>query len=184
MTLTFGTHEASLFKVFPVQKSIGDRIWPCCKIGQGQLRVFIWTNLVVLEHSMLHTKFQGHRPFGSGKEDFFKVFTIYGHGGHLGHVNVWTNFCSPIPRRLHMKFGFNRPSGFRGEDVLKSCHTHIHTFVHYNQDNTNISNPSLAHVCKGQTDRWDTDWCFLLFSFKCVFSNCSNRCRMITGTRG
>ena len=37
---------------------------------------------------MLHTKFQGHRPFGSG-EDFFKVFTIYGHGGHLGHV-TWT----------------------------------------------------------------------------------------------
>ena len=34
---------------------------------------------------MLHTKFQGHRPFGSG-EDFFKVFTIYGLGGHLGHV--------------------------------------------------------------------------------------------------
>ena len=35
---------------------------------------------------MLHTKFQGHQPFGSGEEDFFKVFTIYGHGGHLGHV--------------------------------------------------------------------------------------------------
>ena len=34
---------------------------------------------------MLNTKFQGHRPFGSGEEDFFKVFTIYGHGGHLGH---------------------------------------------------------------------------------------------------
>ena len=29
---------------------------------------------------MLHTKFQGHRPFGSGEEDSFKVFTIYGHG--------------------------------------------------------------------------------------------------------
>ena len=35
---------------------------------------------------MLHTKFQGHRPFGSREEDFLKVFTIYGHGGHLGHV--------------------------------------------------------------------------------------------------
>ena len=34
---------------------------------------------------MLHTNFQGHRPFGSGK-DFLKDFTIYGHGGHLGHV--------------------------------------------------------------------------------------------------
>ena len=38
---------------------------------------------------MLHTKFQGHRPFGSGEEDFFKVFTIYGHEGHRGHV-TWT----------------------------------------------------------------------------------------------
>ena len=44
---------------------------------------------------MLHIKFQGHWPFGSGEEDlllflflsfFFKVFTIYGHGGHLGYV--------------------------------------------------------------------------------------------------
>ena len=38
---------------------------------------------------MLHTKFQGHRPFGSGEEDFFKIFTIYGHGGLLDHV-TWS----------------------------------------------------------------------------------------------
>ena len=68
---------------------------------------------------MLHAKFQDHRTFGSGEEDFFKVFTIYGHGGHLGH-GTWTiyiNFCSPFPRRLHIKFGFDWPSDFRGEDV-------------------------------------------------------------------
>ena len=35
---------------------------------------------------MLHTKFRGNRPAGSGEEDFSRVFTIYGHGGHLGHV--------------------------------------------------------------------------------------------------
>ena len=35
-------------------------------------QVVIWTNLVVHEHPMLPTKFQGHRPFGSGEEDFFK----------------------------------------------------------------------------------------------------------------
>ena len=33
-----------------------DRIWPCCKIRQGQSRVIIWTNLVVLEKPMPHTK--------------------------------------------------------------------------------------------------------------------------------
>ena len=35
---------------------------------------------------MLHTKFQGHRSFGSGEVDFLKFLIIYGHGGHLGHV--------------------------------------------------------------------------------------------------
>ena len=34
---------------------------------------------------MLHTKFRENRPAGSG-EDFCRVFTIYGRGGHLGHV--------------------------------------------------------------------------------------------------
>ena len=33
---------------------------------------------------MLHTKFR--QSAGSREEDFFMVFTIYGHGGHLGHV--------------------------------------------------------------------------------------------------
>ena len=35
---------------------------------------------------MLHTKFRENRPAGSGKEDFLRVLTIYGRGGHLGHV--------------------------------------------------------------------------------------------------
>ena len=35
---------------------------------------------------MLHIKFQGNRSMGSGEEDFLRVFTIYGHGRHLGHV--------------------------------------------------------------------------------------------------
>ena len=32
-----------------------------------------------------HTKFRGNRTAGSG-EDFKTDFTIYGYGGHLGHV--------------------------------------------------------------------------------------------------
>ena len=35
---------------------------------------------------MLHTTFHGNRPTSSGEEDFLMLFTIYGHGGHLGHV--------------------------------------------------------------------------------------------------
>ena len=68
---------------------------------------------------MLHAKFQDHRTSGSGEEVFFKVFTIYGRGGHPGHVTQMprTKFRSPYPRRLRIKFVFDRPSGFREEDV-------------------------------------------------------------------
>ena len=59
---------------------------------------------------MLHTKFRENWLAGSGEEDF----TIYGRGGHLGHVTQMpqTKFRSPYPRRLHIKFGFDRPCGF------------------------------------------------------------------------
>ena len=53
---------------------------------------------------MLHAKIRGNRPAGSGEEDCLRVFTIYGHGGHLGHVTQMprTNFRSPYPRRHHI----------------------------------------------------------------------------------
>ena len=53
-----------------------------------------------------------------GPEKILKGFTIYGHGGHLGHVTQMprTSFRSPYLRRLHIKFGFDRVSVFR-EDV-------------------------------------------------------------------
>ena len=67
---------------------------------------------------MLHSKFRENRPAGSG-EDFWRVCTIYGRHGHLGHVTQMprTNFRSLYPRRLHIKFGFDWPSAFGGEDV-------------------------------------------------------------------
>ena len=42
---------------------------------------------------MLHTKFHENQSTGSGEKDL-KVFTIYGRGGHLGHVTwtIYTNF--------------------------------------------------------------------------------------------
>ena len=60
---------------------------------------------------MLHTKIHGNRPTGSGEV----VFTIYGRGGHLGHV-TWigrSNFRLPYPWMLHIKFHFDWPSSFR-----------------------------------------------------------------------
>ena len=35
---------------------------------------------------MVHIKSQGQRSVCSGEGDFLKVLTIYGHGGHAGHV--------------------------------------------------------------------------------------------------
>ena len=66
---------------------------------------------------MLHTKAQRHWPFGSGEEDL-KGVTIYGRGGHRGHVTQMprTNFRSPDPWRLDMKFGFDWPSDFGEEE--------------------------------------------------------------------
>ena len=54
---------------------------------------------------MLHAKIQDHRTSRVGEKDFLKVFTIYGHGGHLCYVTwtIYINFCSPFPRRLHIK---------------------------------------------------------------------------------
>ena len=37
---------------------------------------------------MLNTKFHSNQPTGSRGEDFWGVFTIYGHGSHLGHVTL------------------------------------------------------------------------------------------------
>ena len=145
MTLTFGTPKAlctrlvdcicqlfiidynnfcrkvHCFNVFPY-KSIGDQIWPCRKTGQCQSRGTIWINLVVLEYSMLHTKFQVHRPFGSREEDFESLL-LYGMAAILimwQLLNHCTHFHSSIPWRLHVKYGFNRFSVFFEEKKFEN----------------------------------------------------------------
>ena len=87
-------------------------------MGQGQPRVIIRTNYGGMKSPMLHAKFRRNRPIASGGEEFLRVFTIYGRGGHLGHVTqvLRINIHSPYPYRLHIKFCFDWPSGFR-EDV-------------------------------------------------------------------
>ena len=68
---------------------------------------------------MPHANFQNHSPSCSGEEDVLKIFAIYSHGGHLGHVTLtfYTKFHSPFLTMLHIKFDFNWPSGFREEDL-------------------------------------------------------------------
>ena len=50
-----------------------------------------------LKSPMLHTKFRRNPPAGSGVEDFLRVFTIYGRGGHLGHVTSIISSDFPFP---------------------------------------------------------------------------------------
>ena len=59
---------------------------------------------------MLHNNFRGNRPASSGEEDFLRVFTIYGHGGHFGHVTsiVSSDFHFLVPESFHTKFGSDR----------------------------------------------------------------------------
>ena len=62
---------------------------------------------------MLHTQFRGNRPASSG-EDFLRVFTIYGRGGHLGHVTsiMFINFHFLVPESFQAKFGSEWLSSF------------------------------------------------------------------------
>ena len=73
---------------------------------------------------MLHTKFRGNRPASSGEENFLRVFTIYWHGGHLGHVTsiISANNYFLVFRSLHLKFGYKWPTGFREKHVLIFIH--------------------------------------------------------------
>ena len=69
---------------------------------------------------MLPTKFQGLQAIGSGEEDFSKVFTIYGHGGHVGHVTqlIYINIHSHAPSSFHMNFGSKSLNCFSEKQVL------------------------------------------------------------------
>ena len=116
MTLTLGTNKSS-----------------CCgkegHVNPGSSFEQTWQNLST---RCCIPSFNAIRLLVAEKKIFY-VFTIYGHGGHIGRVpwNIWTNFRFPIPWRLHMTFCFNRPSGFRKEDVWKCWHTYVRTTEAY-----------------------------------------------------
>ena len=59
-------------------------------------------------------KFTNLNALGSKFDDFLRVFTIYGHVGHLGHVTrtICLYFGQLIKSSLHMKFEFDWPNIF------------------------------------------------------------------------
>ena len=68
---------------------------------------------------MLHAKFQDHRTSGSG-EEYFKSFTIYGHGGHLSHVTltIYINLRSPLPKQAAHKIWLRLAKRFQRRRCL------------------------------------------------------------------
>ena len=62
---------------------------------------------------MPQTKFYGNRPAGSGRK-ILRVFTIYGHGGHLCHVTsiISSDFHFLVPENFHTKFGSDWHSSY------------------------------------------------------------------------
>ena len=74
---------------------------------------------------MIHTKFRGNRPAGSGEEDFLVVFTIYERGGHLGHGDpVFTNKLSfHISTEAPHKIWLSSAKRFQRRRSLKSVYS-------------------------------------------------------------
>ena len=65
-----------LVTVFPIKNRLS--ILTYRKIVEGQPRVIVYTNNVEFASPMLHTTFQDHRTFGSGKEDYYRFFPYIG----------------------------------------------------------------------------------------------------------
>ena len=63
---------------------------------------------------MLHTKFRGNQPAGSEEEDFRRVFSIYGRGGHLGHLTsiMSSDVHFLVPESCLTKFDSDRHRSF------------------------------------------------------------------------
>ena len=94
---------------------------------------------------MLHTKFRENRPTGSGEEGFRRVFTIYGRGGHLGHVtrimlSVFISLylkafiqnliqiCIAVSEKIHFIFCMYTTLD-QGQEMTLTFNTHISSYI-------------------------------------------------------
>ena len=105
-------------------KCIQKQTWPRCKKGQMSKNDHYFSNFgrppipddLCKDSAIRHPRFWKRR--------FLKVFTIYGHGGHLGQ---WTKhilaiFHFPAPGRLQMKFEQHWSRGSKGKVIWNSQH--------------------------------------------------------------
>ena len=78
--------ENPLFSLFPVEKPILQILtFPLNRTRSTQGH-HLKKKYDRQEYLMHHTIFRRNRSSGSRDEDIRRVFTIYGHGGHLIHV--------------------------------------------------------------------------------------------------
>ena len=90
----------SIVLPFSPNKSIGDQIWPCRKIGQCQPRIIVWTNLVVLSTECYIPTFKVISLLVPKKKIFSGFYHIWTWGPYwscdLDHLN---KFSFPYPMK-------------------------------------------------------------------------------------
>ena len=93
--------ENKIFKCFFPYKCMRKQTWPCCKTVKCQCMTIILATLVDPLSPMIYANIQPQSILGSREEDFWRFFTIYGHGGHLCQqtMTILAIFCSPYLRR-------------------------------------------------------------------------------------
>ena len=107
---------------FSPYKSIRDQIWPCRKIGQGQPKVINHLNKLWWAQGPNAT-YEGPRSLALcfQRRRFWRVITIYGRGGHLGHVTQmpWTKLLNPRPMEAAHEIWLRLAQGFWRRRSLK-----------------------------------------------------------------
>ena len=78
------------------------------------------------------------------EENSFKCFTIYAHGGHLGHVTytIYINCLSHFQRRLHMTLALTGKAVLEKNMFENNVYIHVYSPV-VGADNTLGSNVSI-----------------------------------------
>ena len=119
--VVWNSQHFSHTNVWHPYKRIGKQTWSRRKQVKCQCMTIILATMVDLSSPMIYAKIQPQGVLSSGGGDFLKVFTIYGHGGHLGQwtATILAIFSSPNLSGFHMKFEQNWLSSFRGEVVWK-----------------------------------------------------------------
>ena len=76
---------------------------------KGKIMIQSKLQELTFRYQMLHTRFQGHQSLLLDKR-IFKVYTVYVHGGclgHVGHVTWFQHILFPPALGLYMQFGYN-----------------------------------------------------------------------------